>query len=178
MIEIRSLNRENICSHVLFASATDTTILENVRYTNPDARLEDVALVLKTTNCNSFISKLENGLEHQVGKDGAKLSGGQRQRLGLARALLTDPLLLVLDEPTSALDAEGEQAVADAVSACRGQGGSRSRALLLITHRASTLELADLVVVLDEGRIVETGTFKALSAKRSSMLCALMPDLL
>lgn len=155
------------------------TILENIRYGNPDASEEDVRRALKRANCEALISKLEGGIHFVVGLNGSKLSGGERQRLALARALLSDPILLCMDEPASSLDSEGETAVADALRACResdqdGQG----RALLLITHQAKTLELVDEIVVLEEGVIVETGTFKELSTRPNSELCHLMPELL
>ena len=151
----------------------NTSILENVRYSKPEATEKEAVAAMDAANCN-FVDNLEGGIQYQVGLTGGKLSGGQRQRLGLARAMLSDPAVLVLDEPTSALDAEGEAAVEDTVRACRGTPG---RALLLITHRAKSLQLADIVMVLRDGVIVEQGTFKALSAKKDSHLCVLMPDL-
>jgi ABC-type multidrug transport system fused ATPase/permease subunit len=154
------------------------SILENIRYSNPNASEEDVRRVLKKANCESLISKLEGGIQFVVGLNGSKLSGGERQRLALARALLSDPILLCMDEPTSSLDLEGETAVSDAIRACResdqdGQG----RALLLITHQAKSLELVDEIVVLKEGVIVETGKFKELNTRPNSELCQLMPEL-
>ena len=106
-----------------------------------------------------------------------RLSGGQRQRLALARALLSDPCCLILDEPTSAMDVEGENAVTDAVHACRDGDDGRSRGLLLITHRASTLQIADLIVVLKDGEVVEQGTYEELSENKESELCGLMSEL-
>lgn len=152
----------------------DMSILDNVTYTNPDATEEEVKEALTTANCDGFLSKLESGTSYRVGRNGSKLSGGQRQRLALARALLSDPCCLVLDEPTSSLDAEGETAVADAVEACRKQ----KRGLLLITHRAKTLEHCDEVVVLQDGEIIERGEYQNLKSKKDSALCSLMPDLL
>ena len=152
----------------------DTTIKNNVAYSNPDASDDDIENALKIANCTDFISKLDGGLDFCVGRNGMRLSGGQRQRLALARALLSDPCVLTLDEPTSALDAEGENAVTDAVQACRDQ----SRGLLLITHRASTLQIADLIVVLKDGNIVEQGTYAELSENKESELCNLMSELL
>ena len=151
----------------------NTSILENVRYSKPDATEKEAVAAMEAANC-SFVSELEDGVHYQVGLGGGKLSGGQRQRLGLARAMLSDPAVLVLDEPTSALDSEGESAVEDTVRACRGSPG---RALLLITHRAKSLALADTIIVLENGEIVETGSFKQLSSKKGSKLCTLMPDL-
>ncbi|KAL7535214.1 hypothetical protein ACHAXR_006345 [Thalassiosira sp. AJA248-18] len=156
----------------------DTTIKSNVAYSNPNASDDDIEKALKDANCDEFISKLDGGLNFRVGRNGMRLSGGQRQRLALARALLSDPCVLILDEPTSALDAEGESAVTDAVHACRDGEDGQSRGLLLITHRASTLQIADLIVVLKDGNIVEQGTYDDLSENKESALCELMSDLL
>jgi len=155
----------------------DTSILNNVKYSCPEATHEQVMEAMKTANCN-FVSTLEGGVQYKVGPNGCKLSGGQRQRIGLARALLSDPACLVLDEPTASLDAEGQTAVTDAVLACRGNDKSKGRALLLITHRAKTLEVADIVLVIKNGEIVESGTYQTVSTKKDSELISLMPDLL
>lgn len=155
-------------------SLFNTTVLENVRYSNPSASKEDAMTAMTLANCD-FVKELDGGINHLVGPNGGKLSGGQRQRLGIARALLSDPCVLVLDEPTSAMDFEGESAVADAVEACRGTPG---RGLLLITHRIKSLQLADEVIVLKDGKIVEKGSFEDLKANKESELCELMPDLL
>ncbi len=156
----------------------DMSIGENVTYTNPDASEEDIAKALDAANCDGFMSKLDEGLDYNVGRNGSKLSGGQRQRLALARALLSDPSLLILDEPTSSMDAEGDYAVADAVQACRdGDEGGAKRGLLLITHRASSLKLADRIVVLKDGEVVEQGSYDGLAKNKESELCQLMPDL-
>lgn len=152
----------------------NTSVLENVRYSNPSASKEEAKNAMNLANCG-FVDKLEGGINYLVGPNGGTLSGGQRQRLGIARALLSDPCILVLDEPTSAMDFEGETAVADAVKACRSSPG---RALLLITHRVKTLQLADEVIVLKDGSIAEQGTFQNLKKNKDSALCELMPDLL
>ena len=152
----------------------DMSVRDNVTYTNPNATEEEVKEALTNANCDGFLSKLESGANYRVGRNGSKLSGGQRQRLALARALLSNPCCLVLDEPTSSLDAEGETAVSDAVQACRKQ----KRGLLLITHRAKTLELCDEYIVLEDGEIIERGSFQNLKANKESALFSLMPDLL
>mmetsp|Transcript_8391 Transcript_8391/g.9219 ORF Transcript_8391/g.9219 Transcript_8391/m.9219 type:complete len:688 (+) Transcript_8391:103-2166(+) len=156
----------------------EMSVKENVTYTNPNASDEEIQIVLNASNCNAFISQKDGGLDYNVGRNGCKLSGGQRQRLALARALLSDPALLILDEPNSHLDAEGDNAVADAVRTCRdGNISGKKRGLLLITHRVSTLELADRVIVLKNGEIVEEGKYVDLVESKESALCQLMPDL-
>jgi len=149
-----------------------TTIVDNVKYSRPWASDDDVQRALKAANAEHFVSKLEGGLEYQVGRNGSRLSGGQRQRLGLARALLANATFLILDEPASSLDAEGESAVIDAIKACR----ESDRSLLVITHSAATMRLADRVVVLREGEVAEQGTLSELLAKKGELL-ALMPNL-
>ena len=155
----------------------DATIKSNVSYSNPKATDEDIEKALTIANCNDFISKLDDGLNFRVGRNGMRLSGGQRQRLALARALVSKPCVLILDEPSSALDAEGESAVTDAVHACRDGDNGRSMGLLLITHRASTLQIADLIIVLKDGEVVEQGSYDELSADKESALCELMSEL-
>ncbi|CAJ1936775.1 unnamed protein product [Cylindrotheca closterium] len=151
----------------------NTSIIENVRYSCPDAPSNKVSEALKAANCDTFVSMLDGGAEFNVGRNGSKLSGGQRQRLGLARALVADAPFLVLDEPASALDSEGATAVNDVVKACREQ----NRGLLIISHRINTLELADKVIVLKEGRIVQHGMLSDLKNEKEGELVALMPEL-
>ena len=99
-----------------------------------------------------FIEGLPQGLETPVGERGLKLSGGERQRVGIARALLADPRLLVLDEATSALDSRTEEAIQHTLRKAR-----RGRTTLVVAHRLSTIADADLILVLKKGRIVEQG---------------------
>jgi ABC-type multidrug transport system fused ATPase/permease subunit len=152
------------------------SVLENVRYSQVDATEDKVRRALTLANCDEFVSKLEGGVHFVVGLNGSKLSGGERQRLALARALLSEPVVLVMDEPASSLDAEGESAVADAIVACR-QANDNGRGLLLITHHIKNLQHADMVLVLDEGTIVEAGQMADLKANPNSALRKLMPDL-
>lgn len=150
----------------------NTSIIENVRYSSSRASNSKVSEALKAANCDGFISTLDGGANFQVGRNGSRLSGGQRQRLGLARALVADPPFLILDEPASALDSEGETAVNDAIRSCRQQ----KRGLLIISHRMKTLELADRIIVLKEGRVVQDGILSDLKKEKEGELATLMPQ--
>ncbi len=132
------------------------TIRENVALGYPIDLATDelVNSALKTAGLTVFVDSLEKGLDTAVGEYGAKISGGQRQRLGIARALFTQPQLLVLDEATSSLDGETEANISDAIQNLRG-----STTVLFIAHRLSTVRHADIVFYLSDGRIISAGTF-------------------
>jgi ABC-type multidrug transport system fused ATPase/permease subunit len=141
-----------------------TTIAENIAYGRgspsggrPGATREEVVAAAKAANAHEFIVALPKGYDTLVGERGVRLSGGERQRIALARAILKDAPILLLDEPTSALDTQSERLVEDALE--RFVVG---RTVLVVAHRLSTIDQADEVLVLDEGRIVERGTHKAL----------------
>jgi ABC-type multidrug transport system fused ATPase/permease subunit len=118
---------------------------------------EDLARALSDVELNDFLEDLPGGLDTEVGDRGVRLSGGQRQRIALARALLRDPDIVILDEATSALDSVIEQGVADAIK--RRLTG---HTLIVIAHRLSTIRDADLILVFEGGRIVESGTWSEL----------------
>jgi subfamily B ATP-binding cassette protein MsbA len=120
---------------------------------------EDVIAAAKAANAWDFIQQLPEGLDTWIGEDGAKLSGGQRQRIAIARALLKNAPILILDEATSALDTESERQVQAALATLM-----ENRTTLVIAHRLSTIEHADNILVLDHGRIVESGTHAELQA--------------
>jgi ATP-binding cassette subfamily B protein len=140
-----------------------TTIEENIRFGREDASFDEVGAAARTANAYEFISSFPQGFATLVGERGVQLSGGQRQRIAIARAVLKDPRILVLDEATSALDAESEALVQQAVERVM-----KGRTTLVVAHRLSTVRAADRVVVLDRGRIVESGTHDSL--KKSSGL--------
>ena len=133
------------------------TVRENIALGFPKefATDERINRTLEIAQLDTFVDSLENKADTQVGERGAKLSGGQRQRLGIARAMFTNPKLLVLDEATSALDAETEASVSNAIQSLRG-----GTTILVIAHRLATVRTADLVVYLSGGRILAQGTFE------------------
>jgi subfamily B ATP-binding cassette protein MsbA len=135
----------------------DGTILENIRFSNPHATFEEIKEACRIAYCDEFIEKFENGYETIVGERGVKLSGGQRQRLAIARALLSDPKILILDEATSSLDSESEQMIQEGLNNLR-----QGRTTFVIAHRLSTIRSADSILVVEEGKIVERGTHEEL----------------
>jgi ATP-binding cassette, subfamily B, bacterial PglK len=132
------------------------TIRENIALGFPAEFATDqrISRTLKIAHLETFVNSLENKADTQVGERGAKLSGGQRQRLGIARAMFTNPKLLVLDEATSSLDAETEASVSAAIQALRG-----GTTILMIAHRLATVRTADLVIYIADGQILAQGTF-------------------
>ena len=136
------------------------TILENIRYANQNASVEEVIEAAKKANAHEFIEKLEQGYETEIGERGIKLSGGQKQRISIARAILENPQILILDEATSALDNASEQLVQDALEKLM-----KGKTTFVIAHRLSTIINSDKIVVIQQGEIRETGTHEELLNK-------------
>jgi ATP-binding cassette subfamily B protein len=134
--------------------------MENIRYGRADATDEEVIAAAKMAAAHEFIERLPQGYWSFLGERGVRLSGGQRQRIAIARALLKNPPLLLLDEATSALDAESERLVQRALEAAM-----EGRTTLIIAHRLATVQRADRIIVMEDGRIVETGTHASLVAQ-------------
>jgi len=130
---------------------------ENIRYGRPEASDAEVRAAADAALATDFLDKLPNGFDTFLGEKGVRLSGGQRQRLAIARAILRDPAILLLDEATSALDAESERAVQVALDRL-----SKGRTTLVIAHRLATVLSADRIIVIDEGKVVATGTHGSL----------------
>jgi len=137
-----------------------TDALENIRYGRPEASEAEVIAAAKAAHAHEFISKLPQGYKTFLGERGVRLSGGQRQRIAIARAMLKNPPLLLLDEATSALDAESERLVQQALDAAMA-----GRSTLVIAHRLATVQHATRIVVLEHGRVVETGSHTELLAQ-------------
>ena len=129
------------------------TISDNIALTDPEASTEDIVKVSKIANSHDFIMDLSDGYSTTIGERGAGLSGGQKQRIAIARTLLSNPKLLIMDEATSALDYQTERQVCDGL-----KESCKDSTVFFITHRLSTVKNADLIVMLHEGSIVETGT--------------------
>jgi ATP-binding cassette subfamily B protein len=130
---------------------------ENIGYGNPEATREDIEEAARKAHAHEFISEFPEGYETTVGPRGVKLSGGQRQRIAIARAILADPKILLLDEATSALDSESERLVQEALDELM-----KGRTSLIIAHRLGTVKHADRIYVLQDGKIVESGTHSEL----------------
>ncbi|MFB7504567.1 ABC transporter transmembrane domain-containing protein, partial [Streptomyces broussonetiae] len=146
------------------------TVRANIAYGRPDATQEEIESAARAAQADRFIAELPGGYATTVGEQGLTLSGGQRQRIALARALLTDPRLLVLDDATSAVDARVEHEIHEAL-----RHVMEGRTTLLIAHRRSTLGLADRIAVLDDGRLADLGTHEELQ-ERSALYRRLLTD--
>jgi len=140
------------------------TLRENIKYGMPEATDEEVIGAAIAANAHDFIMEFPDGYETEVGERGVRLSGGQRQRISIARAILRNPRLLILDEATSSLDSESEYLIQQALGELM-----KGRTSFVIAHRLSTVMNADMILVLDDGRIVERGTHAELATKEDGL---------
>ncbi len=135
----------------------DGSIGQNIAYSRKDATMEEIQAAAEAANATEFIARMPHGLQTVIGERGVKLSGGQRQRLAIARAILADPRVLILDEATSNLDTDSEQLIQQSLSRLM-----KGRTSFVIAHRLSTIAGADLIIVVENGRILQTGTHEEL----------------
>jgi ATP-binding cassette subfamily B protein len=164
-VDIRQIKQEDLRSQIgvvlqetfLFSG----TILENIRYSKPEATLEEVIRAARVANAHDFIVKFADGYDTKVEENGNNLSGGERQRLAIARAVLGDPRILILDEATASLDIEAETAIQEALGRV-----TAGRTTIAIAHRLSTLRGADRLLVLEKGKIAEIGTHTELMKRQ------------
>ena len=138
----------------------DGTVAENIAYARRDATPDEIRSAAAAANATEFIERLTNGMQTVIGERGVRLSGGQRQRLAIARAVLADPKLLILDEATSNLDSDSERLIQQSLAHLM-----RGRTSFVIAHRLSTISRADVIVVIESGRISQTGTHSELMSK-------------
>jgi ABC-type multidrug transport system fused ATPase/permease subunit len=167
--DVRSLNVAHLRKHIGLVTQEpvlfDCTIRENIAYgyaegyqfVNEDMIVE----AAQNANIHNFICSLPQGYDTYVGERGTQLSGGQKQRIAIARALIRDPKILLLDEATSALDTESEKIVQEALDKARA-----GRTCIIIAHRLSTIQNADLIAVVNKGKIVEIGTHDQLRSRK------------
>jgi subfamily B ATP-binding cassette protein MsbA len=146
----------------------DGTVLENIRFARPDATDDEVREAARVAHCDEFVLGFTEGYQTIVGERGVRLSGGQRQRVAIARAILADPAILLLDEATSSLDSESEGLIQDGLARLRA-----GRTTFVIAHRLSTITAADMIMVLEDGRIVEQGTHHQLVEREGGRYRAL-----
>ena len=173
-MSISELSLSDLRGHIALASQEavlfDNTVAANIAFGRQGATDEDIRVAAKAAAADEFIDQLPKSYAAAVGEGGNKLSGGQRQRIAIARAMLKDAPILLLDEATSALDAQSEQLVQEALDRL-----SCGRTTLVVAHSLSTIQKADLIIVLDKGRIAESGTHQTLLDKNGlyAHLCAL-----
>ena len=166
-MDIRDIKRDDLRQHIgvvlqesyLFHGS----IYDNIAYGNPNATRREVIAAAKAAFAHDFIISFPDGYDTRVGERGTRLSGGERQRIAIARAILHDPKILILDEATASVDTQTEQSIQNAL-----QNLVRGRTTFAIAHRLSTLKNADRLVVVEGGRIVETGTHEELMEKRGA----------
>ncbi len=163
-VDLRDLQRASFLDHVALVTQEsflfDESLMENIRYGRPDATDEEVRAAAEAASAHAFIEGLPEGYDTMAGEFGLRLSGGQRQRVTIARAILAEASILVFDEATSALDAQTERAVQEAIDRLRGE-----RTIFIVAHRLSTIQHADRIVVLEDGRIAESGDHATLLAR-------------
>ncbi|OWM73994.1 ABC transporter B family member 15-like isoform X1 [Punica granatum] len=146
-----------------------TSIKENILFGKEDATFDEVVEAAKASNAHNFISQLPQGYGTQVGERGVQMSGGQKQRIAIARAIIKSPRLLLLDEATSALDSESERVVQEALDKA-----SIGRTTIVIAHRLSTIRNADIIAVVQNGQVVESGSHDELIQHKDGLYTSLV----
>ena len=165
--DIATLNRKSLRGSIAYVSQQpymfEGSVRDNIRYGRPDATDAEVEQAARLAEADEFIRAMPKGYETALGENGSTVSGGQRQRLSIARAIIRNAPILLLDEATSALDTESERKVQIAL-----EGLMKNRTTIVIAHRLSTIKNADLILVLEKGQIVESGTHSALLKRKNS----------
>ena len=161
---IRYVNAEDVLALISMVDQDtflfNDTVRENIRYAKPSSTDEEIENACKKANCDAFIRKMEKGYDTHIGENGNLLSGGERQRLSIARAILKDSPILLLDEATSSLDIENEFAVKQAISNLLQE----NKTVVMIAHTLSIIKNANQILVVTDGKVVESGTHEKLLA--------------
>ena len=139
------------------------TIYENIRIGNLNASKEEIMNAAKIANCHGFISKLPNGYDTYIGEEGSTLSGGEKQRISIARALLKNSPIILLDEATASLDADSEHEIKMAINEL-----IKDKTVIIIAHRLNTIKDANNIIVMDDGKIIESGNHEKLMNDRGA----------
>jgi ATP-binding cassette, subfamily B, bacterial len=162
--DVRQVTQQSLRSHMAIVLQEtflfNGTVLDNIRYGNPDAAMPEVEAAARAANALDFILELPNGFKTEIGERGVKLSGGQRQRLSIARAFLSNPQILILDEPTSSVEPESEAIITQALERLM-----QGRTTFVTSHRFSIVRGADRILVFEEGRLVEQADHETLMAQ-------------
>ena len=163
-VDVRKIDKQTLMDQIAFVFQNTKlfkdTLLENIRAAKPGATLEEVMRAVETAQCREIIDRLPDGLDSVVGNGGTYLSGGENQRIALARAILKDAPIIILDEATAFADAENEHQIQLAFEEL-----TKGKTVLMIAHRLSTIQNADLILVFEEGKIIERGTHDTLLAE-------------
>ncbi|OGF25347.1 hypothetical protein A2331_03985 [Candidatus Falkowbacteria bacterium RIFOXYB2_FULL_34_18] len=147
----------------------NTSIRKNIAYADPGASRETIEAAARIANAEEFINKFPKKYDTEVGERGIKLSGGQRQRIGIARAILANPKILIFDEATSNLDSCSEKLIQEAMDKI-----THGRTVIIIAHRLSTIKKADKIIVLENGKIAETGSHCELAQNKGGLYAKLL----
>jgi ATP-binding cassette subfamily B protein/subfamily B ATP-binding cassette protein MsbA len=159
-VSIRSL-RENVGVVLQEPILFSMSVADNIAFGRPDATREEIIEAARVARAHEFIERMPHGYDSEISERGSSLSGGERQRIALARALLKNAPILILDEPTSSLDAHTEAEIFEGLA-----DYLKGRTAFIISHRLTTIRRADLILSLENGRIVERGTHEALLSGR------------
>lgn len=163
-VDVRKIDKQTLMDQIAFVFQNTKlfkdTLLENIRAAKPGATREEVMRAVETAQCREIIDRLPDGLDSVVGNGGTYLSGGENQRIALARAILKDAPIIILDEATAFADAENEHQIQLAFEEL-----TKGKTVLMIAHRLSTIQNADLILVFEEGKIIERGTHDTLLAE-------------
>jgi ABC-type multidrug transport system fused ATPase/permease subunit len=156
-VDVRDVKTDTLMSRITMVFQDvylfEDTVANNIRFGKPDATEKEVVAAAKAARCHEFVMALPEGYDTVIGEGGSTLSGGEKQRISIARALLKDAPVVLLDEATASMDPENERLVQQALDALVAE-----KTLVVIAHRLSTVRSADRIIVLDEGRVTQTGT--------------------